>query len=119
MTVPEVRRRRLPIGELYVALCTGLAALWVVGVAPTTTLPALLVLLLPAAIVPFGIVLNVLFVAEGFPSEGWVWPLAFVVFVAVLAWAQMRIFRTMARNWRASEVEMRPEPVTTTPVSGV
>jgi uncharacterized integral membrane protein len=113
MTVPEVRRRRLPIAELYVTLCIGLAALWVVGVAPTVTLPALLALLLPAAIVVFAIPLNVLFVAEGFPSDSWAWPLAFVVLVAVLAGLQVWMFRTVARTWRSPEPEMRRAPVTT------
>ena len=103
MTVPEARRRRLPLREFYVALCTGLAALWVVGVEPTVTLPALLALLLPAAIVVFAIPLNVLFVAEGFPSDSWAWPLAFVILVAVLAGLQVWMFRTVARNWHLPE----------------
>jgi hypothetical protein len=117
MTGPRRDRRWLPLSALYVLLCAGLAALVALGTAPTLAVPALLVLLLPAAIVPFGIVLNLLFLAEGFP-DGWVWQAAFVVFVAVLTGLQAWMFRTMARNWHGADGEMRHQPLTTAADTG-
>jgi hypothetical protein len=116
MTGPRPDRRWLPIGAFYVLLCAGLAALVVLGTAPGLAVPALVILLLPAAIVPFGIVLNLVFLAEGF--HGLVWQAAFVVLVAVLAGLQAWMFRTMARNWHASGGEMRHEPLTTAAETG-
>ncbi len=112
MTAPDVGLRRVPIGELYVALSAGLAMVVALGGAPPTALLALFLLMLPAAIVPFSIAVNVVFLAEGFPSDGWAWQLAFVLLVAVLAWLQMRMFRTIARNWHSPEPGLRREPVT-------
>jgi ethanolamine transporter EutH len=117
MTGPRADRRWVPIGALYVLLCAGLAALVVLGTAPSLAVPALVLLLLPAAIVPFGIVLNLVFLAEGFP-DSWVWQVAFVVLVAVLAGLQTWMFRTMARNWHASGGEMRRKPLTTAADTG-
>ena len=111
MTGPRADRRRLLLAALcaalYVALCTGLATLVVAGTAPTLALPLLLALLLPAAIIPFGIVLNLVFLAEGFP-EGWAWQPAFVLFTAALAVLQVWLFRAMARNWRGAEMRRTP-----------
>jgi hypothetical protein len=99
MTMAETRRRRLPVGATYVLLCTGLAVLVTQGIAPTWSFFALLLLLLPFSIVGFALVVNGLVLAdEAFSSAG---ALAFVVLVAVLAWLQTRIFRVVARNWRA------------------
>ena len=104
---------RILIGGLYTATCTGLALLVALGNAPTFAGPALLILMLPAAIVPFGIVLTpLLFAPEGlFDSSAW--SVAFVVFVAVLAGLQAWMFDTMARNWHGTEPEVRQEPLTT------
>lgn len=103
-------RGGLVAGALYTACCTVLAALVAVGTAPTVATPALLLLLLPAAIVPFGIALNLLMLAEGALEVPWV-QLALVLLVAVSAGLQAWMFRTMARNWRTPDAEIRPAPV--------
>ena len=117
MTAAKAGHRGLLIGLLYVALCTGLATLLVLGIAPTVAFPTLLVLMLPAGIVPFAVAMNIVFVVDGLPM-GSAGQLAFVSFVAAVALLQMWMFRTIARYWRRSDPDLRPEPVTATPVSG-
>ena len=110
MTAPGHRRHRLPLAELYVLLCTGLALLWVTGVAGPPALVALVVLLMPAGIVPLALALNVVFLADGLPAGG-VGQAAGVLFVAGTAVVQAWMFRTIARNWRRTDVEVPPAPV--------
>jgi hypothetical protein len=112
MTAPDARRRRLPLAELYVVLCAGLATLLVLDVASTLAFVAVLVLLFPAGMVVFAIAVNVVYSLDGLP-DSWVWEPDFVLLVVVLAGLQAWMFRTMARNWRRTDVEMRPTPVTT------
>ena len=99
------------VGAGYVALCAGLAVLVVRGVAPTLVTPVLLVLLLPLAAVVFVVALDVVAATDGVLLSHGAGALAFVVLVAVTAGLQAWTVRTMARNWRASDVEMRPGPV--------
>ena len=110
MTELRAARRRMLLGALYTASCAGVALLAALGIAPTLAVPALLILLLPAAIVPFGIALNLLFLApEGsFDSPEWI--AAFVGFVTVLAVLQAWMFDTMARNWHAPGAGPVPAP---------
>ena len=112
MTAPEAARRRLPLAELYVLVCTGLAVLMALGVAGPPALGALFVLMTPFGIVPFAIGINVLFALETFPA-GVPGQVGFVLVVSVLAVLQAWAFRTMAGNWHRTDVEMRPTPVTT------
>jgi hypothetical protein len=108
----NVGRRRLPVAELYVLLCTGLAVLVALGVVGPPALGVLLVLMVPVGIVPLAIGMNVLFALEAFPA-GIAGQVAFVLSVAVLAVLQAWAFRTMALNWHRTNLEMRPTPVTT------
>jgi hypothetical protein len=117
MTAPDVGRRRLPVAEFYVLLCTGLAVLVALGVVGPPALGALFILMIPAGIVPAAIVINVLVALEAVPA-GIPGQVAFVLSVAVLAVLQAWMFRTIARNWRRTDVEMRPVPVTATPDTG-
>jgi hypothetical protein len=112
MTAPGNRRRRVPLAELYVVVCTGLAALVALGVAPPVSTAVLLVLLLPFAVVGFALALNGAFLAGDGLGPGWTGA-ALVVAVAVLAGLQAWGFRAMARNWRRTDVEMHAAPVTT------
>jgi hypothetical protein len=107
MTAPDAGRRRLPLAELYVLLCAGLATLMALDVVGPTALGALLVLMTPFGIVPFAIGINVLFALEAFPA-GVPGEVALVLSVAVLAVLQAWMFRTMARNWRRADLQMRP-----------
>lgn len=113
MTAPDVRRRRFPVGELYVLLCAGLAVLVINGIAPTATVVALVLLMLPVAIVGSAVLLNVAFLDSEYGYEGWMSPIAFVVGVALLALLQVRV----AHNWRAT-AEKHARPATATADTG-
>ena len=117
MTAAKSGHRGLLTGLLYVALCTGLATLLVLEIAPTVAFPTLLVLMLPAGIVLFAVAMNIVVVVDGLPM-GSAGQLAFVAFVTVVALLQMWMFRTIARYWRRSDPDTRRQPVTAAPVSG-
>jgi hypothetical protein len=105
------RPGRFLAGPVYVLLCTGLAIAVVLGIAPPWSFSGLLVLLLPFSIVGFVFLLNLLVLTEDGLTAGWTG--VFVASVTVLAVLQMWVFRAMARNWRRTDVELRPTPVTT------
>ena len=105
------RPGRFLLGAAYVLLCTGLATSVVRGIAPTWSFCGLLVLLLPFSIVGFAFLLNAIALADDGLTAGWTG--TFVATVAVLAVLQAWALRTMARNWRQADVEMRLRPGTT------
>ena len=112
---PREAGRRVPVGALYVALCTGLAVLVTQGTAPVLSMVALIVLMLPVSIVGFAVVVNVLFLVVDSGSESQGWMVGFVVCVAAMAWLQVRI----VRNTRAAPAEMHLERATSARDTGL
>ncbi len=88
---------------MYVLLCTGLAALLALGIAPLAAFLALMVLLLPSSAVVFAVVANVALLADGFPT-GPAWQVALVVSVALLARLQVWWLRAAGRRGRDAYV---------------
>ena len=86
---------------------TGLATLIVLEIAPPMSFVALLLLLLPFAILCFALVVNGLFLLGDDVGTGWT--VAFVLAVAVLAGLQVWSFRVMARNWRTAGTDPGPD----------